>query len=76
MTVSAEFRGTECYVAWGAKLKGRLFFLGSSLKNPPRVPEGADGRPRIRAGAIASSDRAAAHTSVALPDNLPCAHDA
>jgi len=26
----AELRGTRCYVVWGANLKGRLFFLGSS----------------------------------------------
>ena len=29
MTVSAEFRGTECYVAWGAAGRGRLFFLSA-----------------------------------------------
>ena len=27
--MSAEFRGTKCYVAWGAKLKGRLSLLSA-----------------------------------------------
>ena len=27
--LTAEFRGTRCYVVWGANLKGPLFFLGS-----------------------------------------------
>jgi len=35
--VKAKLRGTRCYVAWGANLKGRLFFLGSA--KPPDMQE-------------------------------------
>ena len=39
---TAQLRRTRCYVAWGANLKGRLFFLGSSGLAAVRGEEDAE----------------------------------
>jgi hypothetical protein len=33
MGLTAQLRGTRCYVAWGVARRGRLFLLGSVVKD-------------------------------------------
>ena len=37
LTVNAQLRGTECYVAWRANVTGRLYLLSASVFGYPTV---------------------------------------